>query len=344
MKTIIICGGGTLGHIMPGIAFSKILKQENTKIVFITGVKDKRFDEFINSGKIDEIYYYDVCGLSRKNPFKNILGFFTNYESFFKIKQLFKEEKPSLVIGMGGYISAIVLKAASSLSIKTILHEQNAVMGLANKMCLKSVNKVLLTFPIDNIPNSIVIGNPRLNEASKKTLNKISNHITVLSGSLGSEVINNIIVDFLKTSLSTKYFTTLITGKRYYEEVVKNLGTNKNKHFEVMSLSRSILDIMASSSLIISRSGATTIFEIIGLNIPSILIPSPNVVNNHQYYNALYLHNKQASVLLEEKDLNIDSLNKNIEYCINNVVIKDNLKKIKEDYLKVSWEGVIEDV
>ena len=94
MKTIIICGGGTLGHIMPGIAFSKILKQENTKIVFITGVKDKRFDEFINSGKIDEIYYYDVCGLSRKNPFKNILGFFTNYESFFKIKQLFKEEKP----------------------------------------------------------------------------------------------------------------------------------------------------------------------------------------------------------------------------------------------------------
>ena len=89
MKTIIICGGGTLGHIMPGIAFSKRLKQENTKIVFITGVKDKRFDEFINSGKIDEIYYYDVCGLSRKNPFKNILGFFTNNESFFKIKQLF---------------------------------------------------------------------------------------------------------------------------------------------------------------------------------------------------------------------------------------------------------------
>ena len=64
MKTIVICGGGTLGHIMPGIAFSKILKQENTRIVFITGVKDKRFDEFINSGKIDEIYYYDVCGFN----------------------------------------------------------------------------------------------------------------------------------------------------------------------------------------------------------------------------------------------------------------------------------------
>ena len=111
-----------------------------------------------------------------------------------------------------------------------------------------------------------------------------------------------------------------------------------------MPLSSNILDIMASSSLIISRSGATTIFEIIGLNLPSILIPSPNVVNNHQYYNALYLHNKKASVLLEEKDLNIDSLNKNIEYCINNVVILDNLKKIKDDYLKVSWEGVIEDV
>ena len=181
----------------------------------------------------------------------------------------------------------MLLLKQSHLYIKTILHEQNAVMGLANKMCLKRVNKVLLTFPIDKIPNSIVIGNPRLIEASRKTLNKISNHITVLSGSLGSEVINNIIVDFLKTPLSTQYFTTLITGKRYYEEVVKTLGTNKDKHFEVMPLSSNILDIMASSSLIISRSGATTIFEIIGLNIPSILIPSPNVVNNHQYFHML---------------------------------------------------------
>jgi UDP-N-acetylglucosamine:LPS N-acetylglucosamine transferase len=123
---------------------------------------------------------------------------------------------------------------------------------------------------------------------------------------------------------------------------VTNEWRSDNERLE--SLSNNILDIMASSSLIISRSGATTIFEIIGLNIPSILIPSPNVVNNHQYHNALYLHNKKASVLLEEKDLNIDSLNKNIEYCINNVVIKDNLKKIKDDYLKVSWEGVIENV
>lgn len=344
METIVICGGGTLGHILPGISFSKILKQKDTKIVFILGVKDKRFDEFINSGKIDEVYYYDVCGLNRKNLFKNILNFIKNCNSFFKIKQLLKTKKPKIVIGMGGYISAIVLKAASSLSIKTILHEQNAVMGLANKMCIKSVNKVLLTFPIDNIPNSIVIGNPRLIEASKIVANKIKNHITVLSGTLGSKVINNLIVDFLKTSKSTKYYTTLITGKRYYEEVVKSLGTNKDKHFEVMPLSSNILEIMASSSLIISRSGATTIFEIIGLNIPAILIPSPNVVNNHQYYNALYLHNKQASILLEEKDLKIESLNKTIEHCINNVVIKDNLKKIKDEYLKVSWEGLIEDV
>lgn len=344
METIVICGGGTLGHILPGISFSKILKQKDTKIVFILGVKDKRFDEFINSGKIDEVYYYDVCGLNRKNLFKNILNFIKNGNSFFKIKQLLKTKKPKIVIGMGGYISAIVLKAASSLSIKTILHEQNAVMGLANKMCIKSVNKVLLTFPIDNIPNSIVIGNPRLIEASKIVANKIKNHITVLSGTLGSKVINNLIVDFLKTSKSTKYYTTLITGKRYYEEVVKSLGTNKDKHFEVMPLSSNILEIMASSSLIISRSGATTIFEIIGLNIPAILIPSPNVANNHQYYNALYLHNKQASILLEEKDLKIESLNKTIEHCINNVVIKDNLKKIKDEYLKVSWEGLIEDV
>lgn len=344
METIVICGGGTLGHILPGISFSKILKQKDTKIVFILGVKDKRFDEFINSGKIDEVYYYDVCGLNRKNLFKNILNFIKNGNSFFKIKQLLKTKKPKIVIGMGGYISAIVLKAASSLSIKTILHEQNAVMGLANKMCIKSVNKVLLTFPIDNIPNSIVIGNPRLIEASKIVANKIKNHITVLSGTLGSKVINNLIVDFLKTSKSTKYYTTLITGKRYYEEVVKSLGTNKDKHFEVMPLSSNILEIMASSSLIISRSGATTIFEIIGLNIPAILIPSPNVVNNHQYYNALYLHNKQASMLLEEKDLKIESLNKTIEHCIGNVVIKDNLKKIKDEYLKVSWEGLIEDV
>ena len=226
MKTIIICGGGTLGHIMPGVAIGKILKQKKYNIIFIMSSKDRKFETFTNIPDIDKSYYYEVEGINRKNYFKNIFGVIKNYCSYLKIKELLKEIKPSLVIGMGGYISGIVIKAAYSLSIKTILHEQNSVIGLANKLCLKIVDKVFLSFPIDNIKNSVVVGNPRILDTVNILKNSIYNHITVISGSLGSSVINKTMIKFLKDD-SIIGVTAMSAGVGSYNEMfdlsIKNI-------------------------------------------------------------------------------------------------------------------------
>ena len=325
MEKIIFACGGTLGHIMPAISLAHLLKEEkkNVEIIFIMTTKDEKYDFIKNDSLIDKIYYYDIDGLNRKNLISNIYNVFKIFKVINKIKKLILPSK--IVFGMGGYISAIVLKIAEILKKKYVIHEQNKVMGLANKLVYKKATLFLSAFPLDNI-KSVVIGNPRLIDARKyRKININNNHILVTSGSLGSKYINDLISDWLLTENSKKYYTIVITGRKYYEEVRKKLGNKQ--HFEILPFVDNLLEYMSNANLVISRSGATTIFEIIGLEKPAILIPSPNVTNNHQYYNALFLKEQNACVLLNE-GINLDIFNKYIEYTINNLVLIDNLKKV----------------
>ena len=343
-EVIVFAGGGTLGHILPALSMASALKKDNpnNQIIFMMTSKDERYDFIKEKSFIDQIYYYDINGLNRKNPIRNIWNFIKILLNISKIKEPLMEA--TMVIGMGGYISAIVIKLAKKLKKILIIHEQNKILGLANKIVINDVDLVLSAFPLD-IKNKRckVIGNPRLNDA-KNYLHflPIKNHILVTSGSLGSKSINFLIVEFLKTNASKKYFTTLITGKRYYEEIKSLL--KEDTHYQILPFVDDLLEYMSKASLVISRAGASTIFEIIGLEKPAIIIPSPNVTGNHQYYNALFLKEQKACVLLEEKDLNLSSLNKYIEYAIDNMVIKDNLKRISKTYELVDWKKEIKDV
>ncbi len=340
-KKIIFACGGTLGHIMPAISLAHLIKEDNsqTEIVFMMTTKDEKYDFIKKDTFIDKIYYYDIDGLNRKNLISNICNIFKILKVIKKIKTDILDS--SLLIGMGGYISAIILKIAKSLKKKIIIHEQNKIMGLANKLVYKDASLILSAFPLDNI-DSLVIGNPRLIEARKYLKPKTKNHIVVTSGSLGSMFVNNLLIEWLKTEESKKYFTTLITGRRYFEDVKKKLD-NVGNHFEILPIVDNLLEYMADASLIVSRAGATTIFEIIGLEIPAILIPSPNVTNNHQYHNALYLKQKDACVVLNE-EINIDIFNKYIEYTINNSVLIDNLRKVSLEFENIDLIKVINSV
>lgn len=346
MKRIIFACGGTLGHIMPAITMAHMIKEDciKTKIVFIMTSKDEKYEFIKKDPHIDEIYYYDIDGLNRKKLISNIKNVFKILKTIKKIKTCILDSviKDTLIIGMGGYISAIVIKVAKKLGKRIIIHEQNIVMGLANKLVYKDASLILSAFPLDNV-DSLVIGNPRMFEARKCIKEKKKKEILITSGSLGSKFINELSIEWLKTNDSKKYHTTLITGKKYYEKVKKELPEESN-HFQILPIVDNLLEYMATSSLVVSRAGATTIFEIIGSITPSIVIPSSNVVNNHQYFNALFLKENNACVLLEEKEINIEIFNKYVEYTINNPVIIDNLKKVGLKFPEIDLIRVINSV
>ena len=244
---------------------------------------------------------------------------------------------------MGGYISTLVIYNSLKLKKKTIIHEQNSIMGTGNKLIEKHVNLVLLTYPIKiKNKNQIVVGNPRYNEAKKIDTNKYkySTNILVTSGTLGSKTINDIMVDFLNHQESKKYITTLITGYRYYDDVIKRIIPGI--HYEVIPFTSEMLNTMSRSGIIISRAGSTSMHEILGVSSIPILIPSPNVTKNHQYHNALQFSERKLGLLIEEKDLTVETLIDALNYIQNNYYIyRESIKDYQNTLNKIDVVDII---
>ena len=350
-KTIVISAAGTMGHINPGLSFAFLLKKysPNIKIIFLTQKKNTnqiiRHDYFCY---IDSLFTVEATGISRKALLKNLKLIKDSFKILDKIKKLYKDHNVNLVLGMGGYLSGYATYAAKQLKIPYIIHEQNIVMGLANKLSKKKAERVLVSFPKKG-KNVVMVGNPRLllaRSVLKDKKLKMKNHILVLSGSLGASFINNLLIDFLKTSESHEYFTTLVTGKRYYDDTVKKLSEIAGEHYRVLPYLDNPLKYMKESNLLISRSGATTIFEAIGLEIPTIFIPSPNVVNNHQLKNAQYLRNMGAAQLLTEKEVTMNTLQNTIKMTINDANLIKKLHTLSNKYSEllktIEWDEYFE--
>lgn len=317
----IICfAGGTLGHIMPCITLIKEVKKKypSTYVILVATNKDEKY-EVTKDNCIDKTYYIESYKLSCSfnEQFKNI-------KAYRKIKEIVKSHDITIAYGFGGYISGIGILACNSLNIKTYLHEQNSVMGKANRLLSKYVNKVFLSYPLKKMKkNYELVGNPVFVNAvnRKQNIYKIKNKILFTSGTLGAKTLNQFVINLSYTNLLDDYDIYIITGKKYYNDVV---GKIKKSNYHVKSFSNTLLEEIAESDIVISRAGATTIFEILGTNTLSILIPSPNVTDNHQYHNAVYFKDQGCLEMIEEKDLSI-----------NNFIDKLNkLKKNKDEYIK----------
>ena len=313
---ILFSAGGTLGHINPALSFIKALKNyyNDVKITFIATHKEINL-EILKTNLIDDIYYIESYGMS-----KRILKvLYKDYIATKKIKKILIEKKIDLAIGMGGYISGLTIHIANNLNIKTMIHEQNSVMGLANKLNLKKTDKILLSYEdksLEKYKNKItIISNPRYTDATliKKANNK--KHILITSGTNGSKFINDIVCDLLNIYDFSKYTITFITGKKYYEEVLNNII--KKPNILILPFTNDLLKEINLSSLVISRAGSSTLYEILGLKKPSIIIPSPNVTNNHQYYNALYFYKQDLINMIEEKNLTIELLYNTIKETLD---------------------------
>lgn len=337
----ILTAGGTGGHIYPALSVLDEIKKDKKNEYLYIGTKNRMENELIPSMGIP-YEGLEIYGLSKTDMIRNIKNVKCIKASYNRCLEIMDEFKPDAVIAFGGYVTLPVCLAAKKKGIKVFLHEQNMLPGKTNIYLSKKVDAVFVSFKEGTkkikCKNIIYSGNPvsqraiELKKFDKTELGfkKDKKLIIIVMGSLGSSTVNEKLLDFLRTYERSDAEILFISGKSSYQELNNNLIVPSST--KIVPFFDNLPSLMKSADLIISRAGASTIAEIMATKIPSILVPSPFVANNHQYYNALDLVNKNVSIMIEEKDLNkdslIDAIDKMFEENKFNEV-KSNLDEIK---------------
>ena len=338
----ILTAGGTGGHIYPALSVLEEIKKDKKNEYLYIGTKNRMENDLIPGMGIP-YEGLEIYGLSKTDVIRNIKNIKCIKSSYNKCLKIMDEFKPDAVIAFGGYVTLPVCLAAKKRKIKVFLHEQNMLPGKTNIFLSRKVDAVFVSFKDGKrrlkCKNIIYTGNPvsqRAVECKKynKTdlgFSKDKKLIIIVMGSLGSTSVNEKLLDFLRTYEREDSEILFITGKKSYAELNNNLIVPKST--KIVPFFDNLPSLMKSADLIISRAGASTIAEIMATKTPSILIPSPYVANNHQYYNALDLVNKKISLMIEEKDLNKESLIEAIDEMFSDEVmseVKENLREIKD--------------
>ncbi|MEH7353019.1 undecaprenyldiphospho-muramoylpentapeptide beta-N-acetylglucosaminyltransferase [Neobacillus drentensis] len=337
---IVVSGGGTGGHIYPALALIREIQKENKDAEFLyIGTKNGLESKIVPREKI-AFKSIHITGFKRKLSFENVKTVFRFLKGVKDSKRLLKEFKPDIVIGTGGYVCGPVVYAAHKLRIPTIIHEQNSVPGLTNKFLSRYVNKIAICFEEakNYFPSEKVVftGNPRASEVIGKDgikgrlsagLSTTKPAVLIFGGSRGARPINEAVVKAFAELAEKPYQILYITGDVHYEDVKKEvelIGSPTN--VVIKPFIHNMPEVLAGIDLVVSRAGATSLAEITSLGIPSILVPSPYVTNNHQEKNARSLCDYGAAELLLEKDLN----NKSLVYHIDRILLnKENLHDMK---------------
>lgn len=338
----ILTAGGTGGHIYPALSvLDEIKKDKGNKYLYI-GTKNRMENDLIPSMGIP-YRGIDIYGLSKTDMVRNIKNVGCIIKSYDECLKIMDEFKPNAVIAFGGYVTLPVCLAAKKKGVKVFLHEQNMLPGKTNIYLSKISDAVFVSFKEGNrklkCDNIIYTGNPVAQRAIEcKKFNKTElgfdkkkKLIVIVMGSLGSTSVNEKLLDFLRTYEREDTEILFITGKKSYSELNNNLIVPKST--KIVPFFENLPSLLKSADLVISRAGASTIAEIMATKIPSILIPSPYVANNHQYYNALDLVDKNMSLLIEEKDLDKKTLIDAIDEMFDEKTfekVKKNLSQVKD--------------
>lgn len=339
---VVISAAGTGGHIYPALAIIKTISEIEPKSEFLYIGTHNRMEKDVVPLYGIPFRSIEIYGYNRKNLFKNIKTVKCILKAKKECRKILEEFKPDVVIGAGGYVTYPVLSEAHKLGIKTVIHEQNSIAGKANLMLSKYADLICVSFKssMEEFPSEKVVftGNPCSDAAIKSDkidkkeygLTKNKKLVLFVMGSLGSSKVNDFLIDTMKSFDKKTYEVLYITGKNDYDRI-SSLKFPKN--VKVVPYIENLAGMLKNTDIIVTRAGATTLSEIIALDLPSILIPSPYVPNNHQYKNALDLVNNEAAILVEEKDLNNEVLINTIDNLINDEEkinkMKENLKKLK---------------
>lgn len=343
---IAIVAGGSGGHIYPALALAQALKDRGHLISFI-GSNDRMEKDVVPSSGFDYIGL-DVY-TTKGGIFQKIKSLLSIANAYLRCKSILKDY--DMAIGFGNYISIPVMLAAVKLNKKTIIHEQNSFVGRANRLLDEKVDLIIGSYQ-ENLKqfknkNIKILGNPQSAKAFlvKKDENVIKDlglnpdkkTVVIFMGSLGSASVNEKLLDYFKL-LDGSYQVVFATGKSHYDYVTSKISSNDYlKIFERIDG----VNVIKNCDLLISRAGATTICEICAIGISSILIPSPYVPNNHQFYNGKALVDKDAAIMIEEKDLSGKYL-----YEVVDSLLKDEerLKTLSENAASLANKNVIDDI
>ena len=322
---ILFAGGGTGGHINPAISIADYIrkKEKDFEALFI-GTQHGLETKLVPKAGYP-IQYIDICGFDRKRLWRNASVLCKLVKSRQDCRNILREFKPDAVVCTGGYVSGPVAMAAAKLHIPAIIHEQNVYPGLTVRGAEKYVKYVAVSFSETTkhmkIPEKCVLtGNPiraeilKTNYAdARKKLNLSQKpFVLVFGGSLGAAKINETMIGVLK-KMSAEHKVQILfgTGDRNYNEIAQKLREQKielDKDIQVVPYIDNMDVVMSAADLVVARSGAITVSEIAALGKPSILIPSPNVVRNHQEQNAREFEAKGAAAVITEDGLSAESL------------------------------------
>lgn len=365
---VLMTGGGTGGHVNPAIAIANTIreKEKDSVIAFVgtsRGIENKLVPKYGY-----EVYHVEIQGLKRSLSLSNIKTAFLTVTSVRKAKKLVREFKPDAVIGTGGYVCWPVVKAAASLGIPTFLHESNAIPGVAVKMLERYVDAIYTNFEstakkLKYPEKAVRVGNPLLAGAEKleKTeakrrigAEKYEKVLLSFGGSLGARTVNlnalDIAENYIKDNKNVLYLHA--TGSHDWEmmrEEAKKRGLDALPNFQMTEYIYDMPVRMAAADLVICRAGAMTLSELAIMNKPSVLVPSPNVTDNHQFKNANELGRAGAAEVFEEKDLGEGTLRECVSSLLENDAKLESMGKAVRQFAlgnanEIIYRGVREKV
>lgn len=351
---VVISAGGTGGHIYPALAIINKIKEHEPESEFLYIGTHNRMEKEIIPKRGIPFKEIEMYGFYRKKLYKNVKTLTCLYQGYKKCKKYIRQFKPDVVIGMGGYVTNPVIKAAFKLGYPTFIHEQNSVAGKSNLLLSSKVTKIGISLPasMKDFPKekTIFTGNPCGEDAIKRPaidkttlgFHKNKKLVLIVMGSLGSSKVNEYLVGAMSLFRGKDYEIAFVTGKDGYESVKdKNFPSN----VKVFPYIDGLTGLMKNTDLMVSRAGASTLSEIIALKVPTILIPSPYVTNNHQYKNAMDLIDRNAAVLLEEKALHGDILVRTIDRVFQDPgKIKEMKQGLEGLYIKDSAEKIYQEL
>ncbi len=344
---IIISGGGTGGHIFPAVSIANAVKAKHpdAKILFVGALGRMEMQRVPAAGY--EIKGLPICGFDRKHLLKNIAVLFKIWKSQRMAKKIIREFKPMAAVGVGGYASGPTLNECAAMGIPCLIQEQNSYAGVTNKLLAKKADKICVAydgmerfFPADKI---IKTGNPVRQALLETTishedavksfgLDPEKKTILLVGGSLGARTINESVMQHLDLVESSGVQFIWQTGKYYNAAIMEQLS--KHKQLPMLKVMDFISDMGAAykaADLVISRAGASSISEFCLIGKPVILVPSPNVAEDHQTKNALALVNKNAALYVKDAEAPAVLL----ETAVKTVTDDETLKKLSENVKKL---------
>ncbi|MDP2413159.1 undecaprenyldiphospho-muramoylpentapeptide beta-N-acetylglucosaminyltransferase [Daejeonella sp.] len=346
-KRVIISGGGTGGHIFPAVAIANALKKidPGTEILFVGANGRMEMEKVPAAGY--KIIGLDIQGFQRSSILKNILLPYKLLKSVMKARSIIKNFKPDAAVGVGGYASGPLLYAASQLKIPYLIQEQNSFAGITNKILGKDAELICVAFkgmekffPAEKIR---ITGNPIRKEAvdienkrfAASELLSLSPHkktILLTGGSLGSGTLNKSMISGLNKILAADVQLIWQTGKYYYQSVMEQMKGKEHPNIKVLEFLHRMDLAYAAADLVISRAGAGTIAELCAVKKPVILVPSPNVAEDHQTKNAIALVENDAAIMVGDAMAELELIDIAL-LLINN---KDKCKALADNIGKMA--------